>query len=277
MFNWRTRWLAMLGMALACPLSVHGQSRSDFRWINPQQDAALWRSVHGVFHSQLQPSLSDYGELYGYLKRVGVFGNSALVIVTYRTAKNPKGDQYSSAFNYNVATRSVSQITGLEYMWSWELIKLARFEASSAPDVVSTYYDCTGCEANEILTALRYDPAAHQWQVRRWTGPKDWTTDTGLIVESAPEPDDQIISSGDLYGLINLQRNGLDDVALRSRWVSETTSHHKHVDDWTLLYGAMNGIFVGRVVSDKREQMKVWSKLCVNSRNRLCKDVPTIK
>ncbi len=33
---------------------------------------------------------------------------------------------------------------------------------------------------------------------------------------------------------------------------------------------ARNGIFVGKVVSDKRELIKVWSKLCVNSRNNLC-------
>lgn len=273
MVNWLALCLMILASVGPCVLRAHGQSAEAFHWLDQKRDAGLWNSVSVSFHSQLTDRHSDYGEMYGYLKLVGVFGNCALVVVTYRMSKDPQGgDQYSSAFNYDIATKSISKVARLDYMWYWSFFKLARFEASPAPDVLFTYDDCTGCEADEMLSTAHYDPALRQWRARQWKteGKADWTTETGLIVEDAPDPDDPLISDDNLYGVVYLD-GGFDGVALRSRWISKRTPHH--VDDWTLMYGAKSGILVGKLVSDKQEQLRIWSKLCVKRGNKLCRDV----
>jgi hypothetical protein len=115
-----------LTAALVVAASAYGQSTDAFRWINPQHDAALWGNIQDAFRGQLKPSHSDYGELYGYLKRVGIFENSALVIAAYKVGSDPKdGFEYASAFNYDTSTKSTSKITGLEYMWFWKFTTVA--------------------------------------------------------------------------------------------------------------------------------------------------------
>ncbi len=282
MLNIRILLMPALAIMLACAVGTRGQSTNTFRWIDPQRDAALWNTIGGAFRTQLDAPEPDYPQLnYGYIAQIAVADHAALVIVGHKAGKYPKPDWKGvdrfSAYNYNLVTRLTSKIADLQYVWFWKFIKLARFDSSPVPDLVFTYYDCWECESNEMLSAAHYDPALQQWQVRQWNtgGQADWTTKTGLIIEFASEPDDPLISYENLYGVVHLEGTGFDGVALRSRWISKRTPHH--VDDWTLVYTVKNGVFVGKPVSDKQEQLKVWSKLCVNSRNKLCQGLTTAR
>jgi len=282
MFSWRALWLAMLTSVLVCAADAQGQSAVAFRWITPQEGGDLWSSVQDAFHGQLKASDPDYAQLnYGYLARIGAVDDAALVIIGHKAGEHPQGDwngvERFSIYNYNLVTARSSEVAGLRYVWFWKFVKVARLDSSAIPDVVFTYYPCWECDAPQTLSTLMYDTNLHQWQLRQWTGPKDWNTQTALFVGEGGEPGDNIVSSDNLYGLVNLGHDALEDVALRSRWVTKAKGNRFRVDDWTLVYGVRNGRFIGRVVSNKQEKMKIWSKLCVNAHNKLCKNVPTVK
>lgn len=281
MINWRALCLTMLVSLAPCALCTNAQSSKAFHWINRQRDAALWADVQKAFRSQLKSEL-DYPQLnYGYLARIGVVDGAALVIIGHSAGTHPKRDWQGirrfSAYNYNLATRSRSEIAGVQYVWFWKFVGLAKFDSSATPDVTFTYYDCWECEGDEILAALYYEPSLGKWKLRPWKtgGPADSTIATGLIVHADSEPDDQAISNDSLYGLVDLSGNGVDEVALRIREVTEPVKGKRHVDDWTTVYSMSRGQFSGRSVTRKQEQVRVWSKLCAKSTNKLCKDVST--
>jgi hypothetical protein len=160
-----------------------------FRWIDEQHDGAVWSKVEAAFHDELRPDKTDQNALtfgYKYLKQVGVWDNSALVIVGYRIRQRPtreeQGEEYFLAFNYDLVSGSLSKVINPEhddldalYMWHWKFIRLARFEPSPVPDVVFTYLTCWECEEETMLGALQYNSATAKWKIRRWgDGNPEW-------------------------------------------------------------------------------------------------------
>ncbi len=278
----------VLLVTLTCFVHISAQSKDEFRWIDPQRDHALWAKVLLAFHDELKPDTPDPSTLtygYKYLKQVGVVGNSALVVVGYKTREHPKvdemGAEYFSAFNYDLASGSISKVVDPEnnqllMMWRWKLVKLARFEPSVAPDVVFTYMTCWECEPEKMLSALHYDSAARQWQVRRWGDgkPQWWMTPVGLVVGVDVYGGSDTVSYDCLYGLLDLNQGGFDSVAIRCKEVREPTKNKRQVNDATILYSLKQGHFTGEIVTEKNQRVNILSELCkVNSGNKLCKGV----
>lgn len=294
------RFLAWVGLtSLLAPLAFGAVSTKEnappigFRWIDAQHDGAVWTKVQTALGDELKPDKVDLNTLtfgYKYLKRVGVWNDSALVIVGYRVRERPtpeeKGEDYSLAFNYDLVSGSLSKVINPEhadvdalYMWHWNFVRLARFEPSPVPDVVFTYLTCWECEEETILAALRYDSATHMWQIRSWGNgkPEWWTTQVGLVVDKDVSFTG-MSSYRCLYGLVDLSADGFDDVAIRCKQVDEDDQKKVEVTDTTVLYSLKEGRFIGEVVTSEAQRLKIWSNLCRSStKNKLCSDAGNSK
>ncbi len=255
---------------------------SDFRWLDQQNDAALWSKVEAAFDDELKPDKPDPDSLtydYKHLERVGVMNDSALVIVGYRPTAEGPDFEYFRAFNFDLVSGSRSSIINPEragtvplYMWKWEFSRLARFESSPVPDVVFYYLNCSECEPETILASLRFDSATRTWQIRSWGDgkPEWWMTRVGLVIDRDLSASDTV-SYNCLYGVLDINGDGLDDVAIRCREVTEDVQRKSHVDDSTVLYSFKGGKFVGGIVTGRDNRNQILSSLCRNSpSNSLC-------
>ncbi len=275
------RQLVLLIAATYAP-SGFGQSKPVLRWLDSQQDREMWTKVQRAFQTELLPDKPDlqqdtYG--YKYLRRIGVFDNSALVIVGNRIKRAETDGEYFTAFNYNPVSGARSRIIDPFDqkplgMYRWKFIRFARFESSAAPDVVFSYLTCWECEPGELLTSLLYDSAAHQWRVRRWGNAKvRWWMGTGGLVmwTDILVGADEMVAFDCLYGFPDLDKDGYDDLAIRCREVNEPTPKKFVVADTTVVYSLKSGRFEGEIVTNKEERNRVWKELCKDaSRNKLC-------
>lgn len=251
---------------------------SGFRWIDPQKDKAIWDKALLAFHNQLEPDHS--GGLpyeYKFLNRVGLSGNTALVIVSHRTKKNEARGEYTLAFNYDVGTGQISEIANPErdepvalYMYDWNFVKQARFDSSPNPDVVFTYHNCWECEEESILAAFQYDPSLAKWQVRSWGdgSRRWWMTRVGLVIDKDMAFSD-VASYECIYGLIGPDGNGFTSVAARCRQVNSD----KQEQDSTIVYSHKANGFIAEFITAKKKQQEILSVLCQrDSKNGLCED-----
>jgi hypothetical protein len=205
------------------------------------------------------------------------------VIVGYRTREHPKreekGAEYFRPFNYDIATRGVSTIESPEkysssYMWDWKLVKVAHFEPSVAPNVLFTYRTCWECESERMLSAFSYDSVLHRWKFRQWGSGKSpwWTTQIGIVVGADVHFWDDTVSHDCLWGVLDIDGDGLDDLAARCKEVHKPTKNKIKVDDSTILYGLKNGHFKGEAVTDKEQRRRIWDELCSrDTQNKLCR------
>ena len=77
-----------------------------------------------------------------------------------------------------------------------------------------------------------------------------------------------------LYGFLDLNDNGFDDVAIRCKEVTENDPRKLRVTDSTVLYSLNGDSFIGEIVTAKDRRLKIWSELCRSSgRNKLCRNV----
>jgi hypothetical protein len=293
-----TSFLALLGLTLtiAYPSLSFGADGSQedsgqlgFQWIDSQHDSATWNKIRAALSDELRPEKSEENEPtygYKYIRRVGIGANSALVIVGYRFSEHPTKNEYGiehfRGFSYNLRTGELSQVIDPEhagyalYMWEWKFVKLARFEPSTLPDVVFTYLTCGECEEEKMLSALHYDSGSQKWQIRQFGAgePRWWMTRVGLVIDKDISFTD-ITSYRCLYGLVDLNGDGFDEVAMRCREIDEDEKRKTQLTDSTVFYSLKNGRFSGELVTAKDEQLKLWSVLCQHStKNKLCKDIP---
>lgn len=144
------------------------------------------------------------------------------------------------------------------------MIKLARFDRSPTPDVVFTYSDCTGCEADYFLASFEYK-SGKGWVARQWD--KAYS----LYLEGDPEPDDNVVSADYLFKIKDWNGNGFDDVAVRRREITQVAKRRRQTDDSTTIYTAENGIFVGHTITDPKRREQINTELCSGSKLSFCK------
>ena len=152
----------------------------------------MWAKLQDAFKKEMQPDAAktDGSTVYAYkfLERVGLIDQSALVIVSHRTAKTSKredeGERFSSAFGFDLQTGAITKIDRAEQMWHWKFTRLAQFERDGVPDVAFTHLSCWECEPVEMLSTIHYDAAAKKWAMREWQTDKMiwWTGQEGLVV-----------------------------------------------------------------------------------------------
>ncbi len=245
-----------------------------FRWIQPASDPQLWQQVQSAFHDELAPDEPKPGKdqldvyRYKYLQRVGIVGRSALVIVGHQPAKGltkaNAWDVYSSAYNFDLATRQISIIEHAEWIWQWKFRRLGTFGPSLVPDVTFNYLTCTECEPDFMFDSFYYDSKQSAWQVRSWGNGKDiwWAASDGLVVDMDLSDKDDVISYDCVYGILNAEAGGFQKLAIRCKEVSYSDGGRAKIEDFTLLYGLSDGQFRAQHVTDPSEIAELTKKAC---------------
>lgn len=254
-----------------------------FHWLDRTRDSQAWNRVQDAFRQELQPDEQrkvpphylaiQYKDIY----KIGIFRRAALVIMGYRDTKNSAGDDSFSAFSYDLRDGSKRAIAAeppkppdvyprSDVLMQFEVIKLARFDRSPAPDVVFTYSDCTGCEADYFLASFEYVPGKG-WVARRW----DKDHSHSLYLEGDPEPGDGLVSAHYLFKIKDWNGDGFDDVAVRRREVSQAAKRRQKIDDSTVMYEARNGVLVGHAIKNSKQRETINAELCNGSELSFCK------
>jgi len=246
----------------------------NFHWIHPDSDPKLWEQILQKFNLELRPdeAVPEKSPIdvyrYKYVKRVGVFNHSALVIIGHRPAKEvTKDNEWNlaySAFNFDLATGQKSNIEHAEWLWQWKFVKLAKFGPSLAPDVTFRYLSCTECEPDSMFSSFYYDASQSAWQMRPWGDGKDlwWTAKDGLVVELDIIGDSEITFFDCVYGILNSQDAGFQDLAMRCKEFTETASGESKVADNTVLYSLSGGQFRVRRVTESSEVLQLTQQMC---------------
>lgn len=275
--------LLMCGCQRSRPsLLVNQTANTDqFRWLDPIRDSQVWNRVLVALHQELEPDdprrvPPHYVAIqYKYVYKIGLFRRSALVIIGYRDTKDSPGDASFNGYSYDLRDGSKWAIAveppkppsvypQADGLWLFEVIKLARFDRSPAPDVVFTYDDCTGCEAAHFMASFEYKPGKG-WIARQWD--KAYSLD----LEDDPEPDDNVVSTDYLFKIKDWNGDGFDDVAVRRIEVAQVAKRSQKVDDSTTMYDVENGVLVGHAIIEPKNREAINAELCADSNLAFCK------
>lgn len=270
------------GCQQARPNLTAKQTAADarFHWLDKSRDSQVWNRVQAALHQELEPDDPQkvpphYAPTqYKYIYKIGLFRTAALVIIGSRETKDSPGEDYFNAYSYDLRDGSKGAIvtdpprppgTPQTDLWAqFEVVKLAHFDRSPAPDVVFTYDSCSGCEADHFLASFEYAPGKG-WVARQWD--KAYS----LLLQDDPEPDDNVVSADYLFKIKDWHDDGFDDVAVRRREVTQVSKRRQAINDSTTIYKAENGTLVGHVVTDSEEREGINAELCRSSKLSFCK------
>lgn len=252
-----------------------------FRWLDRTRDSQVWNGVLVALHQELEPDDPQkvpphyVATQYKYIYKIGVFRTAALVIIGYRETKESPGYSYFNAYSYDLRDGSKRAIATeppeppsvypqSDVLWLFDVVKLAHFDGSPAPDVVFTYDSCTECEAEHFMASFEYE-LGKGWTARRWDKAHS------LYLESDPEPDDSVVSADYLLKIKDWNGDGFDDLVVRRREVSQVAKRSQKLDDSTTMYKAENGTLVGHAITDPKEREPINAELCADSKLTFCK------
>jgi len=256
-------------------------NNDQFRWLDRTRDSQVWNRVLVGLHQELEPDDQrkvppHYMAIQNkYIYKIGVFRTAALVIIGYGETKDSPSDDSFTAYSYDLSDGSKRAIVAEPpkppgvYPQSdgyllFDVVKLAHFDRSPAPDVVFTYDDCTECEAYHFIASFEYEPG------KGWTA-RQWDKAYNLYLEGDPEPGDNLVSAHYLFEIKDWDGDGFDDVAVRRREVSQIAKRRQKIDDSATMYKAENGILVGHAVTDPKEREAINAELCAGSNLSFCK------
>lgn len=253
-----------------------------FRWLDRSRDSQLWNRVLVALHQELEPDDPRkvpphyVATQYKYIYKIGLFRTAALVIIGYRDTKNSPGYDSFNAYSYDLRDGSKSAIAveppkppsvypQSDVLWLFDVIKLVRFDRSPAPDVVFTYDSCSECEADHFMASFEYRPR-EGWTARRWNKA------CSLYLEGDPSPGDDVVSAHYLFKIKDWNGDGLDDVAVRRREVTQVSKRRQKVYDSTTMYKVENGALIGSAITDPKERERINAELCSGSKLSFCKE-----
>jgi hypothetical protein len=201
-----------------------------------------------------------------------------VVFIGHRPAKKltteQEWDQYYSAFNFDTDTHKKAVIEQAATMWKLKFRTLATFGPAPIPDVTFTYLTCTECEPDLVFGALQYDPKKSAWHVRSWGEGKDpwWAATDGLVVGMDVNNGGDTLSFDCVYAAVNSKMTGLNDLAIRCKEVAYRDSGRAKIDDTTLAYSSLSGVFKSRKLTDFTEIAGLNATICrQNPGGLLCK------
>jgi hypothetical protein len=279
----------MLLLTWGCSKSHPNQTNPDtrgqdqFHWLDVSRDSTVWNDVQTAFHQELAPDdplkvpLHYAAYQFKYVYQIGVFRAAALVIVGYRETEDSPGYDYFNAYSYDLREGSKRAIVTepprppgswpqSDVLMLFEVIKLARFEPSLAPDVVFTYSGCTECEGDHFLASFEYDRVSRSWTARQWD------KESSLLLAFDPSPGDNVLSSEYLFKIKDWNGDGFDDVAVRRRKVTQVGKRRNETEDSTVIYSAEKGRVVGHPVTDAKEREGINAELCSDSELTFCQE-----
>ncbi len=268
---YRTLAATTLLAIVACvpaPAQNTTTASTDFRWLDPRKDAALFDRIKGAFVDELKPDDPEkvkpvVPQLYKRISRIGVFQSFALVLIAERETPTYTYGDYFQPFNYDINTGKKEPFE--KGFTRWRFKRFARFEPSKTHDIVFTYLSCTECEATYLLGSLHFDPQRSSWDTRAWSDKDD-----AIMIGS-----DTVVGSEEgeydyqcLYKVADFNGNGLDDVAVRCQAVGEKG---KIIEDTTLLYSVQQGKPVIITITEPQRIAALTAKLCEGTKkSRLC-------
>lgn len=267
------------GVCVFCSLGTIAQqeknSASAFRWLDDKKDSEVLAVLQKEFRAELAPGEQNKPRS---LRRVGVFGNSAIVQIDTDETEIVEGerhyDYFSAAYNFNFVARKKNAISSIDKFWKWTLLKLSRFEAGAAPDIVFTYWTCTDCEAEHALGSFRYDAESKEWSVWRWDKSEKGMNNEAIFIGSTTQNGDSIFRYATIFKVQDFDGDHFDDVMVWSRekayeWENESKLHS--AKDTFVVYS----IRAGRPIqSDAKgsERRKLQNMLCAGNKiHELCR------
>jgi hypothetical protein len=245
-------------------------SSTAFHWLDSTRDPAPFERIKAAFRDELKPDdpqkVKPYvAEEYKWVSRVGVFGDSALVLIGERETRTFKYGDYFVAFNYDLNSGEKTPLTSFNHGFvDWTFKKLIRFEPSRAPDVVFTYPSCTECEADYLLSSFHFDSSDAKWKVRTWGG-----EGTEILIGSDYSVGtDEDSKDGCLYKFADFNGDGFDDLAVRCQSI---TRQGKVLDDTTAIYTVKSGHSQILTIKDPHQLAMIRDQLCVGAKkSKLC-------
>ena len=223
----------------------------------------MWKRVQTAFAQELEPD--DPAKLgphqaaykYKYLQQIGVFQDEALVIVRHRLIESDPYDDWFTSYSYDLRSGIKRDISpDSDALYGFNVVKLAQFDRSLAPDIVFTYDSCSECEPEHFIASVRYDSENHRWEVRQWENKNN------LLLAEDPTPDENLPPVDYAINIRDWNGDGLDDVAI----VRRSKGH----EDSIMLYKAENGRLVGHWMIDSNERAIVNAQLCPDSNFSFC-------
>jgi len=262
-----TTLLAMVVCTSAAAQNTASTS-SDFRWLDPRKDAALFDRIKGAFVDELKPDDPEkvkpvVPQLYKRISRIGVFQSSALVLIAERETPTYNYGDYFQPFNYNLNTGKKEPFE--KGFTRWHFKRFVRFEPSKTPDIVFTYLSCTECEATNLLGTFYFDSTTGTWSTRKWS-----EKDEAIMIGS-----DTVVGSEEgeydyqcLFKIADFNSDGFDDLAVRCLAVGEK---NKILEDTTNLYTVQQGKPKIVTVKDPKQVAAITTTLCENvKKSKLC-------
>lgn len=250
-----------------------GRFSAAFHWCTSRQDAALFERVKTAFAEELKPDDPErvkpvVAQKYKWISRVGVFRESALVVIGEREARTSSYGDYFVAYNLDLKSGEKSPITvsaERSGFMQWKFKKLVHFDSSEAPDVAFAYSSCVECEADYLLSSFRLDTADGKWKVRAWDGDRteiligsDYTAGTDENTK-----DDCLFKFGDFNG------DGFDDLIVRCASMNDA---EKILEDTTTLFTIQQGRPQIITIQDRKQLVAIHDRLCSGSeKSRLCR------
>jgi hypothetical protein len=261
-------------LMLAASGSAIGQnaqpSSTAFHWLNSSKDATLLQRIRTAFTDELKPDdpakvKPHYAALqYKWIKRVGVFETSALVLIGERETRTSYGN-YFVAFNYDLKSGDKTSLTQLNKGFvGWNFKKLIRFDSSKTPDIVFTHPSCTECEAEYLLSSFRLDSAEAKWKLRTWSeGNTEILIGSDYSVGTDEDSKDEC-----LFKFADFTGDGVDDLAIRCLTVTE---RGKILEDSTTIYTVKGGQPQVVIVKLPQQLATIRDQLCVDvKKSKLC-------
>jgi hypothetical protein len=109
-----------------------------FSWVDLQSDKTTLAAVRHALKASS----------YTSIRRVGVEGDSAIVMTTSRES-GEEADRWS-IYNVTLATNKARVLV------SGYRVKVLDWIGSTTPELAITYYDCWGCEAATLFTTIHF-------------------------------------------------------------------------------------------------------------------------
>jgi hypothetical protein len=256
-------FLALAFVLLAAPASAQSPAKSQthFRWLGEKTDQRLWSKIHDTFAEELTPDDPRLVGLqaamgYKFIYRVGLYESSALILIALERDATMKTQARFLTYNYDTESeqKEVIEDHAAGGIWRLQIVELARFEHTPAPDVVFQFRDCVACEAQTLLASYRYDLTVQKWRRRNWemgTSPHSgWTIPIGNSAEQGFDPEDQsradyLYQTSCVFRIADLNGDGLDDLATwcheKVTAVAAPRAVHA-VTDKTLLFTGKDGV-----------------------------------
>jgi hypothetical protein len=279
-----------IGSCVQPPPAWSGEVLEGFRWVDRTKDAQLWLRIQSAFAKELKPDAKggdDSARRFKkkFIQRIVLYSSSALVLIGQREEPSAQQATLFEAYNYNLTGEQKSKIAGedSESLWQLRILKQAKFEDSTVPDIVFSFKDCWECESVTLLGSFLYNSKDAAWSLRPWGLAE--SKDRQPYLEIAADIDtgtikniDVLIISKCAYRIADFNGDGLDDIADWCRISYERMDPPQEeisMEDRLILFTRKGGSRGLKEVAEKEESLRIRKAICaVQPKKAPCSTLP---